>query len=108
MAEKRLINAEATKKLLRLGFAKGHIMTIQDVEDYIDAVPTQEPKREQQKWTYATDRLYVTVVDGRKLMEPAVKCSGCGAIISESDYLRYIWNFCPVCGAKMEDGTEDE
>ena len=60
-----------------------------------------------QKWEYATDRLYVTIVDGRKLQEPAVKCSGCGAFISESDYLRYIWNYCPVCGAKMEDGTDD-
>ena len=32
----------------------------------------------------------------------AVRCSECGAALSESEYRIYNWNYCPVCGAKMD------
>lgn len=37
---------------------------------------------------------------------PAVRCTGCGACLAEEEYKKNVWNFCPVCGAKM-DKTED-
>lgn len=38
--------------------------------------------------------------------EQAVRCSNCGGMISESDFDKWVWNFCPVCGAKMTGEEE--
>lgn len=35
--------------------------------------------------------------------EQAIKCSNCGGMIPENDFDKWVWNFCPVCGAKMEE-----
>lgn len=43
-----------------------------------------------------------TFLDGKT----AVRCTGCGACLAEEEYKKNVWNFCPVCGAKM-DKTED-
>lgn len=56
------------------------------------------------KWEYAKNLAWVS--PDRRTTEPVVRCSNCHASMSESDYLRYIWNYCPVCGKKMEDATE--
>ena len=32
----------------------------------------------------------------------------CNAKISQSDFDSWVWNFCPVCGFKMEDETEEQ
>lgn len=32
----------------------------------------------------------------------AVRCSECGAALRESEFHLYNWNYCPVCGAKMD------
>ena len=32
----------------------------------------------------------------------AIRCSICGASITEKEYKNFVWNFCPVCGAKMD------
>lgn len=36
----------------------------------------------------------------------AVRCTNCGCALTESEYHLNNWNYCPVCGAKM-DGGED-
>ena len=32
----------------------------------------------------------------------AIRCSICGCALNESEYRLFNWNYCPVCGAKME------
>lgn len=35
----------------------------------------------------------------------AVRCTNCGCSLTESEYRLNNWNYCPVCGAKMDGGT---
>ena len=37
----------------------------------------------------------------------AVRCSECGCALTESEYALNNWNFCPVCGARMDGGAEN-
>lgn len=32
----------------------------------------------------------------------AVRCSICGCALAESEYKLYDWNYCPICGARMD------
>ena len=36
----------------------------------------------------------------------AVRCTECGCCLTEPEYREYTWNYCPVCGSKM-DGVHD-
>ena len=36
----------------------------------------------------------------------AVRCTNCGCALTESEYHLNNWNYCPVCGAKMDGGVE--
>lgn len=36
----------------------------------------------------------------------AVRCTNCGCALTESEYRLNNWNYCPVCGAKMDGHTE--
>lgn len=36
--------------------------------------------------------------------ETAVRCTNCGCALTESEYHLNNWNYCPVCGAKMDTG----
>ena len=38
----------------------------------------------------------------------AVRCTNCGCALTESEHRLYNWNYCPVCGAKMDGGADDE
>ena len=38
----------------------------------------------------------------------AIRCTSCGCALSEYDLKKYKWNYCPVCGAKMDGGADDE
>ena len=38
----------------------------------------------------------------------AVRCTNCGCALTESEYHLNNWNYCPVCGAKMDGGDSDE
>lgn len=38
----------------------------------------------------------------------AVRCTNCGCALTESEYRLNNWNYCPVCGAKMDGGTDDD
>ena len=35
----------------------------------------------------------------------AVRCTNCGCALTESEYHLNNWNYCPVCGAKMNGGA---
>lgn len=35
----------------------------------------------------------------------AVRCTNCGCALTESKYRLNNWNYCPVCGAKMDGGA---
>lgn len=35
----------------------------------------------------------------------AVRCTNCGCALTESEYHLNNWNYCPVCGAKMDGGA---
>lgn len=37
----------------------------------------------------------------------AVRCTKCGCALTESEYHLQNWNYCPVCGAKMDGGDRD-
>ena len=38
----------------------------------------------------------------------AVRCTNCGCALTVSEYHLNNWNYCPVCGAKMDGGDSDE
>ena len=37
----------------------------------------------------------------------AVRCTDCGCALTVSEYHLNNWNYCPVCGAKMDGGAEN-
>ena len=37
----------------------------------------------------------------------AVRCTECGCALTVSEYHLNNWNYCPVCGAKMDGGKDD-
>lgn len=34
----------------------------------------------------------------------AIRCTGCGCSLREDEFEKFVWNYCPVCGAKMDGG----
>lgn len=38
--------------------------------------------------------------------DTAVRCTNCGCALTESEYRLNNWNYCPVCGAKMDGGAD--
>ena len=38
----------------------------------------------------------------------AVRCSMCGGCLTEKEYAESVWNFCPVCGSKMDGGNDND
>lgn len=38
----------------------------------------------------------------------AVRCTNCGCALTESEYHLYDWNYCPICGAKMDGGADND
>lgn len=37
----------------------------------------------------------------------AVRCTKCGCALTVSEFRLNNWNYCPVCGAKMDGGDND-
>lgn len=37
----------------------------------------------------------------------AVRCTECGCALTVSEYRLNNWNYCPVCGAKMDGSVDD-
>ena len=38
----------------------------------------------------------------------AVRCTNCGCALTESEYRLNNWNYCPVCGAEMDGGADND
>lgn len=38
----------------------------------------------------------------------AVRCTECGCALTVSEYHLNNWNYCPVCGAKMDGGADND
>ena len=45
--------------------------------------------------------------DSGRYIFPGVRCTECGCALTVSEYRLNNWNYCPVCGAKMDGGAED-
>ena len=39
--------------------------------------------------------------------DPAIRCTVCGCSLREDEFEKFVWNYCPVCGADMR-GSNDE
>ena len=37
----------------------------------------------------------------------AVRCTECGCALTANEFYLNIWNYCPVCGARMDGGADD-
>lgn len=71
-------------------------------------LPTIDPEslRGHAKWVKDKELKFIIVDDeNNSHEEPAICCTHCKAKISQSDFDSWVWNFCPVCGFKMEDAT---
>ena len=102
------------KKDLAEEEAKGNgadILFCESIEDELsdlENLPTIDPEslRGHAKWE-KPEALVFIMIDGPDDMheEPAIRCSNCGGMVPQSDFDKWVWNFCPVCGFKMEDNT---
>lgn len=102
------------KKDLAEEEAKGEAADILFCESISDALsdlsnlPTIDPEslRGHAKWVKDKELKFIIVDDeDNSHEEPAICCTHCKAKISQSDFDSWVWNFCPVCGFKMEDAT---
>lgn len=102
------------KKDLAEEEAKGEAADILFCESISDALsdlsnlPTIDPEslRGHAKWVKDKELKFIIVDDENDSHEePAICCTHCKAKISQSDFDSWVWNFCPVCGFKMEDAT---
>ena len=37
----------------------------------------------------------------------AIRCTGCGCSLRKDEFEKFVWNYCPLCGADMR-GSNDE
>lgn len=84
---------------------------VQDALNSVDEAPTIDPEslRGHAKWVKDKELKFIIVDDeNNSHEEPAICCTHCNAKISQSDFDSWVWNFCPVCGFKMEDETEEQ
>lgn len=92
----RLIDAD---KLME--FAKNHANGSVDCNDIarfprVDAVPVRHGR-----WD---DSGRYRFKDG----SVAVRCTACGCVLNKDEYIKYAWVYCPICGAKMDGGADDD
>lgn len=112
MEEKRLIDADdlliafgnaLNNATLKIGYGF--------MEQVVNEQPTVDPEslRGHAKWVKDKELKFIIVDDENNCHEePAIRCTHCNAKISQSDFDSWVWNFCPVCGFKMEDETEEQ
>lgn len=91
--------------------AKEIARLVDDIKFCIER-PTLNPTeslRGHAKWVKDKELKFIIVDDeNNSHEEPAIRCTHCNAKISQSDFDSWVWNFCPVCGFKMEDETEEQ
>lgn len=111
MADVRLIDANQLGKDIKSTATESYLLGFDAMsEAYLDALgmlndsETIDPEtlRPVAHWKPSVGEWIHVDDNGEVWSEPAVECSKCGGIISESDHSRYVWNYCPVCGSKME------
>ena len=114
MEEVRLIDANALHKRIEMNLHASNPFTIEeccykDALNSVDEAPTIDPESlcGHAKWVKDKELKFIIVDDeNNSHEEPAICCTHCNAKISQSDFDNWVWNFCPVCGFKMEDETE--
>lgn len=119
MAEKRIVDISPVLEELKADLLDHESCcepltlaeAVRDEIDDLEKLPIIDPEslRGHAKWVKSKERV-VIVTDGPDDCheEPAIVCSHCDAVMSQSEYDLYVWKFCPVCGFSMEDGTEEE
>ena len=112
MEEKRLIDADdlliafgnaLNNATLKIGYGF--------MEQVVNEQPTLDPEslRGHAKWVKDKELKFIIVDDeNNSHEEPAICCTHCKAKIPQSDFDSWVWNFCPVCGFKMKDETEEQ
>ena len=81
------------------------------MEQVVNEQPTVDPEsmRGHARWLKDENvKIIDTDAYGNTFESPAVYCENCNAALSEADFRGRVWNFCPVCGFKMEDETEEQ
>lgn len=112
MTDKRPIDANALyEDVSRMGLTNGSALGRHSgMADMIQDAPTIDPEslRGHAKWEKPENLAFI-IVDGPddSHKEPAIRCSNCGGMIPESDFDKWVWNYCPVCGFIMEDATNE-
>lgn len=94
----RLIDADALKrKMQRVATEAWKMKITAKVEtimnqfiDFIEEQPTIEPERKTAKWIWSDE-------------DASWKCENCDCVFEEIDW-KPEYNFCPNCGAEMEEG----
>ena len=92
----RLIDADTLIDYLQMVPIDLGYREVEDIENYVKQMPTIEPERKVGKWIYfpkASSSVTSTAVH----LYPV--CSECGCE-------HPIANYCPNCGARMEEGGE--
>lgn len=104
---------ELLEKIAPMGLSNGSVLghhsgTADVIAEMIQNAPTIDPEslRGHAKWVKSAEKV-VIVTDGPDdcHKEPAIECSHCAATMSQPEFDLWVWNFCPVCGFKMEDAT---
>jgi hypothetical protein len=98
--KKRLIDANDLRQNIESQF---YWMTINPVSalEEIDNAPTVDAV--EVVHGYWDDSGRYQFPSGKK----AIRCSVCGCALSEGEYHLFNWNYCPVCGAKMDGERKD-
>lgn len=118
MDEVRLINAIPLEKEMREYARYIGLETTNECEstaeccaDMVSEAPAIDPEslRGHAKWVKDKELKFIIVDDKNDSHEEsAICCTHCKAKISQSDFDSWVWNFCPVCGCKMEDETNEQ
>ena len=114
MEEVRLIDANALHKRIEMNLRASNPFTIEeccykDALNSVDEAPAIDPESLQSRASWMRPAELKMIIPARKRHEESVlKCSRCGCMISETDYKLWVWDYCPVCGSKMEDETEEQ
>lgn len=107
---------ELLKKIAPMGLSNGsalghHSGTADVIAEMVQNAPTIDPEslRSHARWL-KDENVKIIDVDayGNTFESPAVYCENCNAALSEADFRGRVWNFCPVCGFKMKDETEEK
>lgn len=109
---------ELLKKIDPMSLSNGSVLgrhsgTADVIAEMIQNAPAIDPDdlRGHAKWEKPKELFFVMIDgDGPDDMheEPAICCSNCGGMVPQSDFDKWVWNFCPVCGCKMEDATNEQ